>query len=127
MTIAAVEQRADLARPPAFVPLRKSRTQVQTKHAHLTSGGHDLEKRMPRAGRVMPLVILNLLSTEKSDRVIASRCPERKLRHVRETFDDHRIRRFLKDDEIRSSGDDRLRQRLFPAASPKANVVAEQP
>src|SRR5215211_7935144 len=104
MTLDPVEQRSDLARAPAFVPLRKTRAEVQTKHPHLTSRRNDLEKRMPRTSRIVPLVIIHLLATEKTDRVIASSCPERKLRRFGKTFDDQRIRRFLKDDEVWRSG-----------------------
>src|ERR1044072_5598442 len=66
MTFDPVEQRSDLARSPAFVPLRKSRAQVQPKHSSLTAGKHDFEKRVPRARGIVPLVIINLLAAEKT-------------------------------------------------------------
>src|ERR1041384_5192121 len=114
MTLDPVEQRADLSRAPAFVPLGKTRAEVQTKNPHLTSSRNDLEKRMPRGLRVVPLVIIHFLSTEKTNRMITSSSPDRKLRRFGDAFDHGRVGGLLKNDEIGRSGDDRFRQRLFP-------------
>ena len=82
---------------------------------------------MPRAGRIMPLVIIHFLATEKTNRVISSRCPEWKFRGFGDTFNNHGSRGFLKDDEVRSSSDDRFRKRLLPTQTTKSDVVTEQP
>src|SRR4026208_1457474 len=97
MSLDSFEQRTDLTRAPAFIPLRKTRTEMQTKHARLASGRNDLEKRMTCARGIMPLVIVDFRTTQKPDRVISSRGPQRKLRSVGNTLNDPRIDRLLKD------------------------------
>ena len=98
---------------------------MQTKHTRLSSGGYDLEKRMPRVSRIMPLVIRDLLSTEKPDRMIRARSPERKSGGIRESFNNVRPRCFLKDDEIGLGSFDRFSERRFAAHSTKSDVVTE--
>ena len=118
--------RVAIARAPAFVPLREARAQVQPKHARLTSREHDLEKRMPRSRGIVPLVIVDFLATEKTDRVVSSRGPNRKLRRRGETLDYFRIGRFLKYNQVRRCCNDRFRQGLLAAMSPEADVITEQ-
>src|SRR5262245_11865022 len=81
---------------------------------------------MTRARRIMPLVILDLLTTQKTDRVVSPRCPERKLSGLRDTRNHRGISRFLEDDQIRSGCDDRFRECLLTAVTTKADVVTQQ-
>src|SRR6185369_622946 len=127
MTLDSIEQRSHLACAPPFVPLRKSRAQMQPKDSSLATGKHDFEKRMPRSRGIVPLVIINLLPAEKTDRVILSRGPNWKLRRLRDSLDHKRIRCFLKNDHIRRRGHNRFRQYLLATTSSKTNVVTEQP
>src|SRR5215218_5103619 len=121
MSLDPVQQRPDLARAPAFIPLRKARAEMQTKNACLASGGNDLEKGMTRACRIMPLVIIDFRATQKTDRVISSCRPERKLRRLRETLNYIGIDCLLKNNQVRRQRNDRFRKRLFPSATPKAD------
>lgn len=98
---------------------------MQTKHTRLSSCGNDLEKRVPRVSRIMPLVIRDLLSTEKPDRMIRACGPKRKSGGIRELFNNVRPRCFLKDDEIGISGFDRFGERLLASYSTKSDVVTE--
>src|ERR1051325_216578 len=98
---------------------------MQAKDSRIATGGNNLEKRMTRAGGIVPLVILDLETTQKADRVIAARGPVRKLCRGSEARDNVRINRFLKDHQIRRGGNNRFRQCPFPTASAKANVVAQ--
>src|SRR5215813_1437808 len=100
MSLDSFQQRPDLARAPAFIPLRKTRTEMQTKNARLTTSRNDLEKRMPRARRIVPFVIINFRAAEKTDRVISPRGPKRKLRRVGETLNYSGIDCLLKYNEI---------------------------
>src|SRR6185369_14953750 len=126
MSLDSLQQRANLARASALIPLRKTRAQMQAENARLTTSGNDLEKRMPRARRIVPLVIDNFRATQKTDRVISSRGPERKLRRLRQTLNYRGIDRLLKYNEIGRRGNDRFRKRLFPAATTEADVVTQQ-
>src|SRR5215203_6730319 len=126
MSFDYVEQRADFARAPAVIPLRKARAEMQITYARLAAGRHDLEKRMPRARRIVPLVIVDFSATQKTDRVISSCGPKRRLRRLRDTLNYSRIGRFLENNEVRRRGNNRFRKRLFPAATTKADVVAQQ-
>src|SRR4051794_21035311 len=126
MSLDSFEQRANLARAPAFIPLRKARAEMQSKHTRLAAGRNNLEKRMTRARGIMPLVILNLSTTQKPDRVISPRVPKRIFRRLGDAFNDRGIDRLLKDDKVRRRCNDRIRKRLFPAATTKADVVAQQ-
>src|SRR6185369_9095706 len=125
MSFDSFKQRSDLARAPPFIPLRKTRAEMQTEHTRLASGRNDLEKRMTRARRIMPLVIVDFRATQKSDRVISSRRPKRKLRRLRKTLNDSRIDRLLKDYEIWRRRNDRFSECLFPAATTKTDVVTQ--
>src|SRR6185369_4437950 len=126
MSLDSLQQRPDLARAPALIPLRETRTEMQTKNAHLTASRNNLEKRMPRARRIVPLVIVNFRATEKTDRVISSRGPERKLRRLRKTLNYSGIDCLLKYNEVRRRSNNRFRKRLFPAATTEADVVTQQ-
>src|SRR6185503_2001194 len=101
--------------------------EVQTKDSRLRPCGNDLEKRMPRACRVMPLVIVHLLSAEKTDRMISACGPEWIFGCFGETLDDVGMRRLLKNDKIRRSSNDCFRKRLLPPQTAKSDVVAQQP
>src|SRR5688572_27910794 len=125
MSLDSLQQRSNLAPTPPFVPARKPRTQVQTKHSRLRARRNDFEKGVTRSCRVVPLVIRNFLSTKKPDRMVPSRGPERKSRRRRQSFNHFRTRRFLKDDKIRRRRFDHFRQRLFAAHSTKSDVIAE--
>src|SRR4029078_11953607 len=127
MSLDPFQQRTDLACAPALIPLRKTRTEMQTKNTRLTTSGDDLEKRMPRARRIVPFVIVNFRATQKTDRVISSRGPKRKLRRLRDKLDHSGIDCLLEDNEVRRRGHDRFRKRLFPAATTEADVVTQQP
>src|SRR5205085_3942908 len=98
---------------------------MQTEDTRLASGGHDLEKRMTRARGIMPLVIIDLFAAEITDRMVSTRGPKRKLRGFSETFNDLRMSRFLKDDEVRRRSYDRRCKCLFASEAAEANVVAE--
>src|SRR5215217_2562431 len=126
MSLDSFQQRADLARSPALIPLRKPRAEMQTENARLAARRNDLEKRMPRTRRVVPLVIINFRATQKTDRVIPSRGPERKLRRLRETLNYSGIDRLLKYNEVRRRSHNRFRKLLFPAATTEADVVTQQ-
>src|SRR5215217_2479434 len=80
---------------------------------------------MLRTGRIVPLVILNSLPAQKTDRVPAPRGPVGKLRRCRQTLNHSRIRGFLKNHEVRRGRNDRLGQCLLSTVSPKADVVAQ--
>src|SRR3954464_982992 len=112
MSLDSFEQRANLARAPAFIPLGKARAEMQSKHARLAAGRNDLEKRMPGARGIVPLVIINFRTTQKTDRVILSRGPKRVFRRLRDTLDDGRIDRLLKNNEVRRRRHDRFGKRL---------------
>src|ERR1044072_8794987 len=81
---------------------------------------------MPRARRIVPLVIIDCLPAEKANRMISSRRPKWKFRRVGETFNDFRTRGFLKDDQIGCGGNDCFGYRFFPAAATKSDVVTKQ-
>ena len=98
---------------------------MQAKDSCITSSRNNLEKRMARIRRVVPLVIFNLVTTQKTDRMISPRGPEGKLCSRREAFDHVRIYRFLKNNEVRCGRNDRLCQRLFSTTTAKTDVVAE--
>lgn len=109
MPLDSVQQRSNLTRAPAFIPPGKSRTEMQTKNARITSRRNNLQKRMTRARRIMPFVILDLFTTQEPDRVVSARCPERKLSGLGDTRNHRRISSFLEYDQIRSGCDDRFR------------------
>src|SRR5262249_11421419 len=117
MTFDSFQQRPDLAPAPAFIPTRKPRAQMQTKHTCVSSSRNDLQERMPRPRRIVPLVISHFPAAQKSYRMIPPRRPERKSSRGGDTFDHLRMRRFLKNDEIGRSGFDRLSQGLFASHS----------
>lgn len=73
----------------------------------------------------MPLVICDFLSTQKTDRMIPARGPERKTRRNGQSLDHVRMSCFLKHDEIRRDGFYHLRQRLLAAYSTESDVVTE--
>ena len=73
----------------------------------------------------MPLVIDHFLTAKKTDRMIPARGPERVAGSRSETFNHVRVRRFLKDHEVRRRGFNHLRQRLLTAHSAESNVVTE--
>ena len=78
---------------------------------------------MPRAGRVVPLVIINLLPAEEADRMVSARSPVGKeVASARRSTT--AVRGFLEDDDVRSSGNDRFSQCLL--ASTESDVVTEQ-
>src|SRR4051794_30508908 len=81
---------------------------------------------MARSRRIMPLVILDLLTTQEADRVVSARCPERKLRGVRDTLNHLRVSRFLEYDQVRSGSRYRFRECLLTAVTTKADVVTKQ-
>jgi hypothetical protein len=80
---------------------------------------------MPGSGGIVPLVIDDFLATQKTDRMIPSRGPERKSSGCRQTLNYVRVRRFLKDHEIRRNGFNDFRQRQLTAHSTKSDVVTE--
>src|SRR5688572_2866191 len=121
----SLQQRSNLAPATALVPAGKPRTQVQAKHSRLSAGWNDLEKRMTRARRIVPLVIRNLVAAEKTDRMPRARGPKRKARVGSQAFDNVRMRRFLEDHEIGIRGFNDLCQRLLAADSTKSDVVTE--
>jgi hypothetical protein len=98
---------------------------MQSKDPGLITSRNYFEKRMARSCRIVPLVISDLVTTQKTNRVISSRCPERKLRGDGQPFDNVRIYRFLKNDQIRRGRNNRLRQCLLPTATTKTDVVAQ--
>src|SRR6185503_16199911 len=114
MTFDSIQQRPNLTRAPAFIPFRKASTEMQTKDPRLRPCGNDFEKRVSRACRVMPLVIVDLLAAEETDRVISARGPEWKPGRFGDTLDDFRMRRFLKYDQVRRSRNNRFGKRLLP-------------
>src|SRR5215212_5014766 len=122
-----VQERTDLSCSPPLVPFRKSRAQVQTKHTSLSSCRNNLEKRMPRISRVVPLVIVNCLTTEKPNRMVSSSRPKWKFGCLRDTFNDVGMRGFLEDDQIGCSSNYRFRECFFPSQAAKPDVVTKQP
>src|SRR5690349_17568893 len=125
MSFYSLQQRSNLAPSPSFVPAREPRAQMQAKHARFSSGGNNFEKRMSRSGGIVPLVIRYFLSTQKTDRMIATRGPERKTRRDGQSLDHVRTRCFLKHDEIRRDRFDHLRQLLLATYSTESDVVTE--
>ena len=82
---------------------------------------------MARACRVMPLVIFNLVTAEKTNRMISAGGPVWKLGCFGDAFDNFGMRGFLKNHEVRRSSDDRFRQCLLASESTESDVVTEQP
>src|ERR1051326_5980806 len=98
---------------------------MQTKDSCVSPRRNNLEKRVAAARRIVPLMIINLVTTQKTDQMISSCGPERKLRSGREAFDNMWVDRFLKNNEIRRGRNNRLRQCLLPATTAETDVVAE--
>jgi hypothetical protein len=73
----------------------------------------------------MPLVIVDRLSAEKTNRMISARGPEWKFRGLGETLDNFRMRRLLKNNHIGCGSNNRFPQRLLAPQPPKPDVVAE--
>src|SRR5436305_13751530 len=98
---------------------------MQAEDTCLASSGHDLKKRMTRACRIMPFVIIDLLAAEITDRVVSARGPKWKSRGFRKTFNDLRMSCFLKNDNVRRRSYDGRCKCLFAPEAAEANVVAE--
>src|SRR5690349_7899136 len=99
---------------------------MQSKNTHVAVGGNDLEKRMARAGRVVPLVVSDLLFADETDRVMPARRPERKACFRGEAFDHVGIDRFLKNNQVGIDRVDCFGECLLAARAAEANVVTEQ-
>src|SRR5690349_21938521 len=99
---------------------------MQSKHTRVALRRNDLEKRVARAGGIVPLVISNLLFADVADGMMPARGPERKTRCGGEPFDDVRIDCLLKHDEVRIYRVDCFREWLLAAVATEANVVTEQ-
>src|ERR1044072_8205281 len=99
---------------------------MQTKNTRVAVGGNNLQKRMARARRVVPLVIGDLLFADETNRMMPARGPERKTGLSGEAFDDVGIDRFLKDDKVRIDGVDCFGECLLAARAAEAYVVTEQ-
>ena len=96
MLLNSLEQGCDLVLALSFTPVRKPGTQMQSEQTHLRFGDRNLQKRVLRVARQMPVVFGHRQPAQKACGVVYTRIPMLHASELGELRDHQSIGGFLK-------------------------------
>src|SRR5436189_3731921 len=121
-----LEERAQLSGALALRPFGEPRDEMEPENAAVDSVERQLEERVSRVARLVPLRVGHGNAGQETHGVFRSRSPVRHRGLGRHFLDHARIRRLLEQHDVGVHVTDHLRDRLCSPAAAEPDVVGEE-
>ena len=122
----AFQERTQFLYAASFGPRRVNGAQVHAKDTDPIAFGHDFQKRVARHARVMPFSVKDRQTADKSQRFARTGTADLHAGALSQPFDNGRLGRLLKDDEVRAAGADHRKEGPLAASTSVPDVVGEK-